>query len=176
MTALTFRAAAQADVDGLAAFVNAAYRGDSSKRGWTTEADLLDGQRTDEGKLAEMIADGRVELGFDGDGLLAACVYLRKEASGDCYLGMLTVDPGRQNEGLGRSMLAHAEQVARASGCARMRMTVIDLREELIAWYERRGYARTGKTEPFPSADPRFGVPKVADLRFCELVKSLGLV
>ena len=172
--ALSFRPAVPADAPGLVLFVNAAYRGDSSKRGWTTEADLLDGQRTDDGKMSEMIeGDGsRVELAFDDAGRLAACVYLRKEASGACYLGMLTVDPGRQASGLGRRMLAHSEEVAKAWGCDRVRMTVIDVRAELLAWYERRGYARSGATEPFPD-NPRFGLPKVPDLRFAELVKEL---
>jgi GNAT superfamily N-acetyltransferase len=173
MTTLTFRAAVAADVPALVAFVNAAYRGDSSKAGWTTEADILGGQRTDAGKLTEMIRDGRVELACDDDGALAACVYLRKEAGGACYLGMLTVDPRRQAGGLGRRLLERSEEVAREWRCPRVRMTVIDVRAELIAWYERRGYARTGKTEPFPAGDPRFGLPKVADLRFCELVKEL---
>lgn len=176
MIALTFRPAAAVDASAVVALVNSAYRGEGSKRGWTTEADLLGGQRTDEPKVREMIeADGsRVELAFDAAGTLTACVHLKREPSGSCYVGMLTVDPTRQAGGLGKELLARTEELARGWGCRAMRMTVIDARAELIAYYERRGYRRTGRTEPFPSDDPRFGLPKVADLRFCELVKPLS--
>jgi GNAT superfamily N-acetyltransferase len=105
---------------------------------------------------------------------LAGCVHLRKEAAGSCYLGMLTVDPARQAGGLGKRLLIHCEELARRWGCARMRMTVIGGREELLSFYERRGYVRTGNTEPFPENDPRFGVPNVKGLRFVELAKTLG--
>lgn len=161
----------------LHALVNSAYRGESSKRGWTTEADLLGGQRTDAGKLLEMIqgADSRVELLESGEGRLLGCVYLKREPSGACYLGMLTVDPTRQAGGLGKRLLDHAEEIARGWGCNRMRMTVISAREELIAYYERRGYRKTGATEPFPENDPRFGLPKIAGLTFLELEKKLDL-
>lgn len=171
----SFRAAGPADAEALCALVNGAYRGEGSKRGWTTEADLLGGQRTDVEKLREMTgAEGsRVELAFDG-GALVACVHLKTEPGGSCYLGMLTVDPARQTSGIGRLLLARSEELAKTWGCARMRMTVIDSRSELIAYYERRGYARTGRHEPFPEHDPRFGLPKVKGLRFAELEKRLA--
>lgn len=176
MDELSFAAASPDDAAAVVALVNSAYRGEGSKRGWTTEADILGGQRTDERKVREMIAEpgGRVELARDASGALLACVHLKREGDGACYLGMLTVDPGRQAGGLGKKLLARAEELARSWGCRAMRMTVIDTRAELLAFYERRGYARTGKSEPFPSHDPRFGLPKVADLRFCELVKPLA--
>lgn len=171
---MRFRPAAPGDIDTLCAFVNGAYRGEGSKRGWTTEADLLGGQRTDPGKLLEMIegAGGRVELAQRDDGALLGCVYLKKEDDA-CYLGMLTVDPALQAAGIGRALLERSETLAREWGCARMRMTVIHLRAELIAYYERRGYARSGATEPFPEGDPRFGLPKLKGLYFVELVKPL---
>lgn len=171
-----FRTAAPADAPALVALVNSGYRGESSKAGWTTEADILGGQRTDLEKMLEMIGgeDSTVELAFAGDGALIGCVHLKKEASGSCYLGMLTVDPKRQAGGVGRTMLEYSEKIARAWGCARMRMTVISVRAELIAYYERRGYAKTGATEPFPENDPRFGLPKVRGLTFAELAKPLG--
>ncbi len=169
----SFRAAGPGDVPALCALVNSAYRGEGSKRGWTTEADLLGGQRTDEGKLREMLEDGRVELAEDG-GVLVGCVYLRKEPSGACYLGMLTIDPARQAGGLGKLLLARSEELAAAWGCGRLRMTVISGRAELIAYYERRGYRTTGVEEPFPEDDPRFGLPKVKGLKFVELVKALS--
>ncbi|MDE2491409.1 MAG: GNAT family N-acetyltransferase [Elusimicrobia bacterium] len=173
--ALSFRAAVPADAAAVAGLVNSAYRGEGSKRGWTTEADLLGGQRTDEEAVLEMIrAPGsRVELGF-ADGALAACARLAREDGGSCYVGMLTIDPARQGGGLGKELLARCEAVAREWGCARTRMTVISRRAELIAFYERRGYRATGRVEPFPEGDPRFGLPKVRGLAFAELVKPLA--
>lgn len=173
---LTFRPAQAADAARVAALVNSGYRGESSKKGWTTEADILGGQRTDADKVREMIAaaGSRVELAFSEGDALAACVHLKKEADGSCYLGMLTVDPARQAGGLGKELMARSEELARGWGCARMRMTVISVRAELIAYYERRGYRRTGRTEPFPEGDPRFGLPKVRGLAFAELEKPLG--
>ena len=172
---VSFRAATAADVDALVPFVNGGYRGESSKRGWTTEADLLGGQRTDPGKMLEMIetAGARVELAHDEKGVLAGCVFLKKEADASCYLGMLTVDPARQGGGLGKLLMARSEDLARQWKCSRMRMTVISARPELIAYYERRGYAKTGVTEPFPENDPRFCLPKVRGLVFAELSKPL---
>jgi GNAT superfamily N-acetyltransferase len=172
---ISFRSAAASDAAALVPFVNGGYRGESSKRGWTTEADILGGQRTDPGKMAEMIGekDARVELAFAEDGALIGCVYLKKEPDGSCYLGMLTVDPARQSGGIGKQIMAHSDSIARAWGCRRMRMTVISVRAELISYYERRGYAKTGATEPFPEGDPRFGLPKVRGLLFVELAKTL---
>lgn len=172
---ISFRTAGPRDVDALVPFVNGGYRGEGSKRGWTTEADILGGQRTDAGKLREAISetDSRIELAFDAGGGLVGCVHLKKESDGSCYLGMLTVDPARQGDGIGKRIMTHAEDAARAWSCRRMRMTVISVRAELIAYYERRGYVRTGSTEPFPEDDPRFGLPKVRGLTFVELAKPL---
>lgn len=171
-----FRTAAPADAAALVALVNSGYRGESSKQGWTTEADILGGQRTDPEKILEMIGakDSRVELAFAADGALIGCVHLKKEADGACYLGMLTVDPKRQAGGIGKLVMEQSERIARAWGCGRMRMTVISVRSELVAYYERRGYVKTGATEPFPENDPRFGLPRVRGLMFAELAKPLG--
>ena len=173
--ARTFRPASPADADAVVALVNGAYRGEGAKRGWTTEADILCGQRTDREGVLEMIGTpgSRVELAFEGGPAPLACVHLRREPDGSCYLGMLTVDPALQRAGLGRELLERSERLAREWGCGRVRMTVIGLRAELIAYYERRGYARTGRVEPFPEHDPRFGLPKVRGLSFVELSKPL---
>ncbi len=171
---IVYRVATIGDAEAVAAFVNAAYRGESSKQGWTTEADFLDGQRTDPAGVAEMIETpgARIELAHEGEGLVG-CVYLRREESGACYLGMLTVAPGLQGGGVGKRVLEHSESLAREWGCRRMRMNVIHLRSELIAFYERRGYRRTGAAEPFPEHDPKFGLPRVKGLTFVELEKAL---
>lgn len=171
---LPLRPALEADCTVLARFVNAGYRGDSSKAGWTTEADLLDGQRVDADGLRDTIGQqGSVVLLYESAGEIAACVALEVR-SGDCHLGMLTVSPTRQSGGLGRALLAAAERYAQETfGATRMSMSVIVQRPELIAWYERRGYRRTGRFEPFPYGDERFGLPRRPDLRFEMLEKSL---
>jgi ribosomal protein S18 acetylase RimI-like enzyme len=172
---LATRPASAADATALATLVNSAYRGDSSKAGWTTEADLLDGQRTDVGRIIETIATpGNVILLCEQDGVLVGCVHLERTGE-DCYLGMLTVQPTRQSEGLGRQLLDTAERWAIEHWSSRaMHMTVITQRAELIAWYERRGYRRTGKRKPFPYGDERFGLPRRDDLVFDELRKQLA--
>ncbi|WGM31133.1 GNAT family N-acetyltransferase [Brevundimonas sp. NIBR11] len=175
MNDLTFRPATLDDVDRLQAFVHAAYRGDSARKGWTHEADLLDGQRTDVEALRAMIEDPTyVTLLAERDGGLAGCVSVNDKGEGLSYLGMLSVEPERQGEGLGRKLIAAAEAEARSRfGASRMEMTVIVQRRELIDWYIRCGYAETGETRPFPSTDPRFGLPRRDDLAFVVLARDL---
>ncbi|WP_030273253.1 GNAT family N-acetyltransferase [Streptomyces sp. NRRL B-24484] len=169
-----FRAAGPADVPAVVALVESAYRGEASRAGWTTEADLLDGQRTDEAGVAEVVArQGSVVLLAEADGALLACCHLERR-TGAAYFGMFSVRPALQGGGIGRSVLERAERHAREEwGIDRMEMTVIEQRADLIAWYERRGYVRTGEFEPFPYGDERFGVPLRPDLRFERLVKAL---
>jgi ribosomal protein S18 acetylase RimI-like enzyme len=165
------------DAPAIVALVNSAYRGDSSRVGWTTEADLLGGQRTDAAAIRDFLADAsrhRMLLSEHADGSLQACVQLQNRGD-HAYLGMLTIRPDLQAGGLGRAMLAAAEQDVKITwGATRMVMTVIEQREELIAWYERRGYARTGERAAFPYDDPRFGEPKRPDLYFAVLAKDLA--
>ena len=106
--------------------------------------------------------------------LLLACCHIEKQGDA-CYFGMFAVDPSQQGAGLGKLVMAEAERVAREDfGCARMEMTVISVRDELVAWYERRGYRRTGKFKPFPYGDERFGIPLRDDLQFELLMKPLA--
>ncbi|MDR2220884.1 MAG: GNAT family N-acetyltransferase [Methylobacillus sp.] len=170
---LHFRCATSADVDAIVALVNSAYRGDSSRAGWTTEADILGGQRTDAEEIASLIAkpDALILLCMDGE-KIAGTVYLEKTDAHTAYLGMLVIAPLLQGHGLGHHLMLEAEQWAQEKWNAeRMRMLVIMVRHELIAWYERRGYRRTGETEPFP-VDPRFGLPKVTGL-YLEVLEKL---
>lgn len=170
---LTFRDAAPADVEPLVELIESAYRGDSSRGGWTTEADLLHGQRTDaDGVRAVLTAPGSRMLVAERDGELVACCQLeQRDAVG--YFGMFAVRPGHQGGGVGREVLAEAERLARGWGARELHMTVIVQREELIAYYQRRGYRRTGERSPFPYGDPRFGLPQRDDLAFELLVKPL---
>ncbi|MFJ9173382.1 GNAT family N-acetyltransferase [Streptomyces sp. NPDC102360] len=172
---LVFRDAGPADVDVLVALIESAYRGDSSRTGWTTEADILEGQRTDPQGVLEVIEDPDSRLlTVERDGAVVACCQLEHRGE-HAYFGMFAVSPAQQGAGLGKAIIAEAEGRARETwGVSEMHMTVIDAREELIAWYERRGYRRTGRFSPFPYGDERFGIPQRDDLRFELLVKPLG--
>jgi ribosomal protein S18 acetylase RimI-like enzyme len=165
--------AAKADIPALNKLVNSAYRGETSKKGWTTEADLLDGIRTDPEALEDMMEQpGAVILKCtDSTGALRGCVFLRKTDK-QLYLGMLTVLPELQGSGVGKQLLKASEAYAREQGCDRIVMSVISVRRELIAWYERKGYRATGEKRPFPT-DPRFGIPK-QELEFVIMEKPVG--
>ncbi|NEE35458.1 GNAT family N-acetyltransferase [Streptomyces sp. SID7982] len=171
---LTFRDATEADVPALVALIESAYRGDSSRTGWTTEADILQGQRTDEQGVRDVIdAPASRLLAVERGGELIACCQL--EHRGDAaYFGMFAVRPGLQGGGLGKLIIAEAERTAKEGwGVGEMHMTVISVRDDLIAWYERRGYRRTGALTPFPYGDERFGIPLRDDLAFELLVKNI---
>jgi GNAT superfamily N-acetyltransferase len=173
---MTLEVATAADVHRIVALVESAFRGDASRAGWTTEADLLGGRRTGPDEIAAILAapDQRLLVARDPDGGLLASVVLRRDGVA-AWLGMLAVRPSLQGAGIGRRVVAAAEAwVAGEWQAQRMRMTVIVQRQELIAWYERRGYRRTGETAPFHYGDERFGLPKRDDLYFVVLEKPLS--
>ncbi|MBD8879300.1 GNAT family N-acetyltransferase [Rhodanobacter sp. 7MK24] len=172
---LRFRPAIAADVSAIVALVESAYRGDSGRRGWTTESDLLDGQRTDVAGVSALLDQPHgVVLLAERDGVLMASCHVERQGDSG-YFGMFAVDPLRQGDGLGKAVLAEAERIAREEWqCRAMHMTVIVQRAELIAFYERRGYRRTGEFQPFPYGDERFGIPRRDDLRFEVLRKDLA--
>jgi ribosomal protein S18 acetylase RimI-like enzyme len=171
---IRFRDATDDDVPAIVDLVTSAYRGDTSRAGWTTEADILDGNRIDPDVLRHDIARPRSRvLLAERDGELLACAHIANE-DGAGYFGMFSVRPALQGGGVGKRLLAEGERIAREDwGLPVMRMTVIDIRNELIAFYERRGYRRTGIYKPFPHGDERFGIPKRNDLRFEVLEKLL---
>ncbi len=160
------------DAPELNALVNSAYRGDSSRQGWTTEADLLDGSRIDASGIAELIqTQGTTLLKYVEEGEILGCVELKKN-EGKLYLGMLTVRPDLQGKGIGKELLKAAEAEAIKQSCTSIFMTVISVRNELIDWYVRHGYQLTGERKPFAFTDPRFGQPKMK-LEFVVLEKKL---
>ena len=172
----TFRAATAADIPAIVALVQSAYRGESGQRGWTTESHLLDGQRTDAEDVAGLIGrdDSRVLLA-ERDGTLVACCHVERQDEAG-YFGMFAVNPDLQMAGLGRALLGEAERVVCEEWMTpAMRMSVIEQRAELIAWYERRGYQLTGETGMFPYGQPRFGIPRRDDLRFVYMSKRLEM-
>ncbi|KAK3291184.1 acyl-CoA N-acyltransferase [Chaetomium fimeti] len=196
---LHFRVATADDLPLIHPLVESAYRGDESRLGWTTEADLISGTRIDKAGLLAKITDpaGAVLLATTtttttttttnetnaptNEELIACCEVSQRDddAAQTAHFGMFAVSPRRQGGGVGRRVLAHAEAYcARAWGAARLEMTVIASRAELLAWYARRGYRPTGAHRPFPADElARLGgVALVGDLRFLVLEKELGVV
>ena len=169
------RPATRSDVVEVHALVESAYRGDAARKGWTHEADLLGGQRTDVLMLTTVIddPDQRILVAEEGGGIIG-CVQISRKSEDTTYLGLLTVEPSRQASGLGRLLIEAAEELAmKQFGATCMEMTVIRQRDELIEYYRRRGYSTTGEERPFPLDDPRFGLPKTRELAFLVLAKPL---
>lgn len=171
---LSFRHAVPADVGPIVSLVNSAYRGESSRAGWTTEADLLDGQRTDATEIAHLIgADDSLILLCLRDNEIIGSAHLERVDATTAYMGMLVIRPVLQGQSLGKRFILEVESVAQSKWCvARMQIQVITLRHELIAYYERLGYLRTGEFRQFPT-DPRYGVPMVPGLQFGVMEKDL---
>lgn len=171
------RPVTQEELPGIVAMVNRAYRESGPAASWTTEAEFLEGERVSLEALREDLAGNpdALLLAFreDASGPLLGSVWLEPAGDGAWYLGMLNVDPAVQKRQLGRTLLREAEAVAKVRGARRIRMSVLNVRETLIAWYERRGYRLTGETEPFPYGNERFGRPKRRDLEFVILEKAV---
>lgn len=174
---LTLRPASPADLHTLATLMNTAYRGTGPQASWNTEAHYLDGDRTSEAALKEDLAAKPQSFLLiaeeDSQPPIRGCVWLEPQSDKTWNLGSLTVDPTLQKSGIGRTLLACAEQWARERGAHTISMHVINVRDTLIAWYERRGYTLTGETHPFPYGDNRFGTPLRDDLTFVVLEKQL---
>ncbi|WP_229116068.1 GNAT family N-acetyltransferase [Parenemella sanctibonifatiensis] len=180
---LTIRPAAEADLPVISQLVNLSYRGDSSRVGWTTEADLLAGQRTDVDSLAAEPGTLWVAVLTEDPSDLVGCFRTHvwgeggeadeTATTGAGYIGMVTVRPFHQGAGYGAYLLGEAERILAEAGHDQAVMTVIDARADLIDWYIRHGYRLTDERLPFPMDDPRFGIPLVDHLAFAVLVKDL---
>ncbi len=171
------RIAQVSDTPVICALVNAAYRGETSRAGWTTEADLLTGVRTSERTIQALIESEHacILLGEEAGGVVASCICLERhsEQLETVHLGMIAVSPLLQNRGYGKTMILAAEKLARAQWKAeKAEMMVISLREELIAFYQRLGYGPTGKTVPFPH-QPDMWQAQVQNMQLIVLQKVL---
>ncbi|HEY6504497.1 MAG TPA: GNAT family N-acetyltransferase [Chitinophagaceae bacterium] len=161
------------DIPALVALLNSTYRGEASKQGWTSEADLLKGDlRTDESTLNKLLrSPGAFFLKYVNEkNEIEGCVFLQKKEN-RLYLGMLSVSPLLQAKGIGKQLMNAATEHAKQQNCSSIFMRVISVRHELIAWYERQGYVKTGITEPFPK-DDRFGIP-TQPLKFIIMEKDI---
>lgn len=162
-----------ADISALNKLINSAYRGESSKKGWTTEANILDGSRTTENELKEIIENNKnTILKYTQGNKIIGCVLLVEKES-ELYLGMLTVSPELQNSGIGKKLMLQAELYASNLRLSKIVMTVISVREELISWYKRKGYVDTGGRQPFPTSDV-FSQTSNEPLEFMVLEKSIA--
>lgn len=171
---IQFSPATEADYPAIVALTNRAYREASGQASWKVET-LVGGQRIDEALLRDDLAQpgAILLLARDDGGDYVGHLRLDASETGVWYLAMLTVNPDRQDGGMGRILLAAAEDYARKHGAHRIRMSVIHQRTELIAWYQRRSYVLTGETGTFPYGDTRFGTPMRDDLFFEMLEKLL---
>ena len=171
--------AVEADYASIVDLINLSFRGVGPVASWNTEADFIEGQRLTESLLrADLAAKPDAVLltsRDDPNGELLGTVWLEPKKDGVWYLGLLTIRPDLQNRQMGRALLAAAEDFAQQQGASRIRMSVVNVRTTLIAWYERRGYVLTEETQPFPYGDQRFGRPLRNDLHFVLLEKDLTL-
>lgn len=176
----TIQPSSEEDIPELLALVHSAYRGEGSKIGWTTEADILDGTRISEATMKRYIEKkNAVFLKYqessqspEEEDQILGCVFLEKVVKKDelkCYLGLLTVSPHFQSKGIGKQLLQFANEWARNQGCASLYMSVISCRHELIKFYKKYGFIETGEKEPFHT-EPEFGIPK-QELEFIGLEK-----
>ena len=164
--------ATHSDAEQIAHLVNKAYRPEPGESGWTHESELVAGQRINAEQVADLINEGgSVLLAYEGDSLLG-CVHI-EDAQPYCYIGMLATMPHLQNKGLGKKLLAAAEDLAISRyGAQGFKMSVLSSRPELLAYYERRGYRLTGSSHPYP-AEAGVGQPLDSGLQVLELIKSL---
>lgn len=167
--------AQQKDAQKIVNLVNSVYRGEKALKSWTTEAALIDGQRVDVEMINQIISDPtQVILLLEEDNQLIGCVNLQKKSETECFLGMLSVSLEHQGQGIAKKIIEYCENFARNYyQSKKMVLFVITVRQELMSFYERRGYTRTGQTHDFPYGEPKWGLPKVLGLKLEKLEKKL---
>ena len=168
------RVAKAEDIPALEKLVNGVYRGENALKGWTTEAEILDGQRIDSQMLQEILENPKERIFvLDDGGEIKGCVQVTD--SGDSVLlGMLSVPVELQGKGLGAKLIRFVEEDARKRGFKSVKMHVLDVRTELLSYYERKGYRRTGDFSEWPWGDLKWGIPKRDDLKFVVLAKPIA--
>lgn len=167
------RVAKDSDIQALERLVNSVYRGENALKGWTTEAAILDGQRIDLAMLKKIIGSSteRIFVLEEGSELLG-CVQAT-DSGESVLLGMLSVPVELQGKGLGAKLIKVVEDEAKSRGFKSIKMHVLDIRLELLSYYERKGYVRTGESSEWPWGDLQWGIPKRDDLRFVVLSKPV---
>jgi GNAT superfamily N-acetyltransferase len=171
---LVFSFANLTDAKAISDLVNSAYRGDSSYAGWTTEADILDGQRTSPKEIEEKIErpDTLILTAYQDQDLIGTCELNINKESSELFFGMFSIRPSMQNKGIGKQFITQVEKLAAEWNLRKIKMSVITVRTELIEYYKRRGYQVTGEIIPFPTEE-RFGIPKVENLEMVYLTKEI---
>lgn len=164
------------DLNDVVNLVNSAYRGESGKQGWTTESDIIGGQRTEKACLLEDInrENSDIIIVRNACNEIVGCCHVEKSENNSCYLGMLSVKPTLQKSGIGKLLICESARYAKSMKCEVIEITVITIRHDLIAWYEKQGFIRTGIIKPFPYGDERFGIPFFDDLKFEVLTKKIN--
>lgn len=152
---LLVRRAARADAAPLKTLIESGYRGDSARRGWTHEADIVENERIAMDDLCAMLGDPSTHFLIAEDaGKAIGCIAVTDKGHGRAYFGLLCVDPARQSNGLGSRLIEAAEERARSFGASVMEISVFENRAELIVMYQRKGYCDTGRRDPFPTPQP----------------------
>jgi GNAT superfamily N-acetyltransferase len=177
MNRMLLTLAVEADFPEIVALVNLAFRGTGATQSWNCETQFIEGDRLNDRMLREDLAakPGAFLLVYrdEDGGPLLGTVWLEPETERVWYLGLLAVRPEIQKRQLGRALMTAAEEFARERGARQIRMTVVNVRETLVAWYERRGYALTSEVKPYPYVDQRFGRPLRGDLHFVVMEKDI---
>jgi ribosomal protein S18 acetylase RimI-like enzyme len=168
--------ATRTDLDDILTLVNAAYRGIGAKAGWTSENGIVSGTRVDAASVESLLAQERTVILImrrEADARPLGCIVVQLDEDATCELSMFAIHPNEQAAGYGRTLLTAAETYAYSHGARLAELTVVHVRDSLIAWYERQGYRRTGATKAFPYHDPSLGQPLRDDLHFVVLAKTI---
>jgi GNAT superfamily N-acetyltransferase len=156
---MEIRIATEADFDAVMRLINDAF---------AIERSFKVRDRVNPPELEEYFAKGNFLLSED-NGRPTGCVFIERNGN-SAYLGLLSVDPSLQKQGVGRRLVAAAEEFAREMGAHHMDLTVVNIRQELLVIYGKLGYRVTGDSEPFPAAQ----LPTTQPCHLIRMSKELG--